>query len=89
MPNSELIGVNALRLSDGSIAHALKRGVRETSVEPDEGSRYPRPCPVCRMSMVGEKSSPEQPEPDIHRCLNCGAVVDFTGRSQPPETADE
>jgi len=41
------------------------------------------------MSMVGEKSSPEQPEPDIYRCLNCGAVVDLTGRSPPPDAANE
>jgi hypothetical protein len=41
------------------------------------------------MAMVGEKSSPEQPEPDIHRCLNCGAVVNLTGGSLPPDAADE
>jgi len=58
-------------------------------VEPDDGSSYLRHCPVCRVSMVGEKSSPESPRPDIYRCLNCGAVVDLTDKSPPPDAADE
>jgi len=38
--------------------------------------RYPRHCPVCGMSMIGEGGDPQSGEFRRHRCLNCGAVVE-------------
>jgi hypothetical protein len=38
--------------------------------------QYPLSCPVCTVAMIGEKSDPEREDFDIHRCLNCGAVID-------------
>jgi uncharacterized Zn finger protein len=48
-------------------------------VEEDQRLIYPLRCPVCGTSMVGEKSHPEAEEFDLHRCLNCGTVVQTSG----------
>ena len=49
---------------------------------------YPVPCPVCTVAMVGERSTPENEHFDIHRCLNCGTVIDESGRAAPNKTDD-
>jgi hypothetical protein len=32
--------------------------------------------------MIGEKSDIESKDFDLHRCLNCGTVVDITGDAE-------
>ncbi len=50
--------------------------------------QYPRQCPVCSVPMVGEKSTPESDDFDIHRCLNCGTVIDESPTIPPSKTDD-
>ena len=49
---------------------------------------YPLSCPVCTVAMIGEKSDPERDDFDIHRCLNCGTVIDESGRVAPEQPDD-
>jgi hypothetical protein len=48
----------------------------------DRRRAYPRLCPVCRHTMIGERSSPEIEDFDLYRCLNCWAVVEFYSSPQ-------
>ena len=36
---------------------------------------YPLTCPICSVSMIGEKSDREDEYFHTHRCLNCGLVM--------------
>ena len=46
--------------------------VVDQSREPQK--KYPLRCPVCGVSMVGQKSSPDSETYELHRCFSCGAV---------------
>ncbi len=48
-------------------------------MEQDPKPHYPLSCPLCGIAMIGEKTEPEQPDFDLHRCLSCGTVVEIPG----------
>jgi hypothetical protein len=50
--------------------------------------RYPRQCPICWVAMIGEKSTPESEDVDIHRCFNCGCVIDLSRRGPKDDEAE-
>ena len=43
--------------------------------DPTTAQPRPRPCPVCRVAMVAEKSDPQSPRYDRYVCFNCGTVI--------------
>ena len=44
-----------------------------------------KPCPICRVSMLGSGTGLAPREFDHFECLNCGVVMDFS-RSQNQRT---
>ena len=53
----------------------------------DERGPHLRACPVCHATMVGEKSEPDVPLPDVYRCLSCGAIIEHLPR--PPDRSGD
>ena len=56
-------------------------------MKPAPAKRYPVPCPVCRIAMIGEKREPDDTTWARHRCFNCGAVIELAGggREEPDD----
>jgi len=53
----------------------------DAAMADDRQQQYPLSCPVCTVAMIGERSDPEREDFDIHRCLNCGTVIDESGKA--------
>jgi len=54
----------------------------------ERDKQYPLSCPICGVAMIGEKSNPEREDFAIHRCLNCGSVIDESEKAAAKK-ADE
>jgi len=37
-----------------------------------------KPCPICRVSMLGSRTDPTRGEFAHFECLNCGLVMDYS-----------
>ena len=37
-----------------------------------------KPCPICRVSMLGSRTDPTHGEFGRFECLNCGLVIDYS-----------
>jgi predicted RNA-binding Zn-ribbon protein involved in translation (DUF1610 family) len=55
----------------------------------DQGKQqYPRPCPVCRTAMIGEKMRADAEGLDHFACPACGTTIEL-GSPSPKVDEDE
>jgi hypothetical protein len=43
-----------------------------------------KPCPICRVSMLGNRTGQARQELDHFECLNCGLVMDYSRSENTP-----
>jgi hypothetical protein len=57
---------------------------RSGTMRPPCIQRSSKPCPICRVWMLGSRTGPTPRELDHFECLNCGLVMDYSRSENTP-----